>query len=179
MQRLIDRQAPCLLRGAGPRVLDAGAGCGRLVPSLRAAGFEASGIDPSGRRAGLERASIEEHADADLDAVVVRHVLEHLDDPASALERVRDWLRPGGVALRGRPGSPVRAGSTSTQRATARTSPPADCERCCVAPAFEPVRTVHTVWEHNLPLAPIALALEVAAACANRCGTVAVVARRS
>jgi SAM-dependent methyltransferase len=222
-QRLADRQVVGLLRGAGPGVLDAGAGRGRLVESLRDAGFSASGIDPSGRGGLVERRAIEEHSDADLDAVVMWHVLEHLDDPATALSRVRGWLRPGGRLVVSTPNlaswQARIAGSgwlhfdvprhrvhftDSGLRALLRRA------------GFEPVRTVQMVWEHNpasmwmalltrlgmtpgfpfhllkrnvparprdlallalgLPLAPVALALEVAAACARRGGTVAIVA---
>ena len=43
-------------------------------------------------------------ADAELepageDAVVLWHALEHLDDPAAALGRIRSWLRPGGTLV--------------------------------------------------------------------------------
>ena len=94
----------------GARVLDAGAGPGRLVRALRDAGYDARGIDPSERSvvrsAGLvERASIAEHADADLDAVVLWHVLEHLDEPEAALRRSGEWLAAGGTLLVGVPNS--------------------------------------------------------------------------
>ena len=83
--------------GAGPRVLDAGAGRGRLVASLRRAGVHGrAGIDPSGRGDLVERRAIEEHTDADLDGVVMWHVLEHLDDPGCSARTGATWLRPGG-----------------------------------------------------------------------------------
>jgi SAM-dependent methyltransferase len=93
----------------GARVLEVGAGDGRFVSRLRAAGFEATGIEPSERgariasdrgapveRAGLEDVDLDP---ASLDAVIVWHVLEHLDDPAEALARIGAWLRPGGLAV--------------------------------------------------------------------------------
>lgn len=115
---IFDRHRLALLRaaGAGPpaRLLDAGAGRGRFVAAARAAGYEAHGIEPSARgvaaahavyglelgRAGIEEAAVEAGS---LDAVTVWHVLEHLDDPAAALVRVTEWLRPGGVVLVGVP----------------------------------------------------------------------------
>jgi SAM-dependent methyltransferase len=51
-------------------------------------------------RATLEDASIERES---VDAVVVWHVLEHLDEPGPAVERMAGWLRPGGVLLVGVP----------------------------------------------------------------------------
>ena len=96
------------------RLLDAGAGRGRFVAAARAAGWDATGIEPSARGVAaargvygvtLEQAAIEDArlAPGSLDAVTLWHVLEHVDDPAGALERVRRWLRPGGVVLVGAP----------------------------------------------------------------------------
>jgi SAM-dependent methyltransferase len=90
----------------GGRVLDVGAGRGRFVSAALAAGYDASGIEPSGRGgAAIERVGIEDAQlpGASLDAAVLWHVLEHLDEPAMALRRVRGWLRPGGGLLLGVP----------------------------------------------------------------------------
>jgi SAM-dependent methyltransferase len=40
---------------------------------------------------------------ASLQAVTLWHVLEHLDDPAGALDRIATWLAPGGTLLVGVP----------------------------------------------------------------------------
>jgi SAM-dependent methyltransferase len=95
------------------RLLDAGAGRGRFVAAARAAGYDAFGIEPSVRgteaaaalgvdvrRAGLEDAEIEQGS---VDAATLWHVLEHLDEPAPALDRLHGWLRPGGGLLVGVP----------------------------------------------------------------------------
>lgn len=105
---LLGRVAP-----PGARVLDAGAGQGRFVVRARAAGYEASGIDPFRRPAGISSeaaitvvpASIEEASIApqSLDAVTLWHVLEHLEDPGAALERIAGWLAPGGGLVVGVP----------------------------------------------------------------------------
>ena len=92
----------------GARVLDAGAGRGRLVHELRRRGFDATGIDVSERsvaQAGphVRLESIAAHEDDGLDAAVLWHVAEHLDDPLAALERVRGWLAPGGLVVLGVP----------------------------------------------------------------------------
>jgi SAM-dependent methyltransferase len=223
-QGLLDRQAVGLV--SGRRVLDVGAGRGRLVASLQRAGLDASGIDPSGRGDLVERRAIEEASASDLDSVVMWHVLEHLDDPGSVLERVRGWLRPGGSLV---------VASPNLASWQARIAGPEwlhfDAPRHRVhftatglwtllsRSGFSPVRTVHMVWEHNpasmwmalltrlgmtpnfpfhilkrnvparprdlallalgIPLAPVALALEAAAASLRRGGTVAIVAKKS
>jgi predicted SAM-dependent methyltransferase len=86
-------------------VIEVGAGRGRLLEALRRAGHDAVGLDPfapepanlSGgppiERMGLESARFPGES---ADAVVFWHVLEHLSDPWSAIERASGWLRPGG-----------------------------------------------------------------------------------
>jgi 2-polyprenyl-3-methyl-5-hydroxy-6-metoxy-1,4-benzoquinol methylase len=105
---VVERDKLRFVRGLPPgsRVLEVGAGDGRFVSRLRAAGLEATGIEPSeggvrmarARAAPVERATLEEVRlePASLDAAIAWHVLEHLDDPEAALTRIRAWLRPGG-----------------------------------------------------------------------------------
>ena len=93
----------------GSSVLEVGAGDARFLAPLARAGFSVHGMEPSEGRAvaarergvpvevvGLEEAEIPAGSQ---DAVVLWHVLEHLDDPAGALGRVRPWLRPGGKLI--------------------------------------------------------------------------------
>jgi SAM-dependent methyltransferase len=95
------------------RVLDVGAGQGRFVAAARAAGYDALGVEPSQRgidraaalgvsliRAGVDDAAIPAGS---LDTVVLWHVLEHLERPGDALERIAEWLTPGGGLLLGVP----------------------------------------------------------------------------
>ena len=94
-------------------MLDVGAGQGRFVAAARAAGYDATGLEPS--RRGLARASSLGVSlipagvdDAEIpagsqDAVVLWHVLEHLERPAAALARIHEWLVPGGGLLLGVP----------------------------------------------------------------------------
>ncbi|MDX6691755.1 MAG: hypothetical protein QOG15_3212, partial [Solirubrobacteraceae bacterium] len=94
-------------------LLDIGAGRGRFVAQARAAGWDASGIEPSlrgveGARAlgvELERGEIGDAvvAAGSLDAATLWHVLEHVEDPGAAIERIAGWLRPGGALLVGVP----------------------------------------------------------------------------
>ncbi|MDX6581462.1 MAG: hypothetical protein QOI10_646 [Solirubrobacterales bacterium] len=94
---------------AGSRVLEVGAGDGKLVAAMRAAGLDARGIDPSpaacaaAEAIGVEVANVgvddAEFAAGSEDAVVVWHALEHLDRPAEALARIRGWQAPGGALV--------------------------------------------------------------------------------
>jgi SAM-dependent methyltransferase len=163
----VGQPARILARGGLPpaaRVLDAGAGRGRLVAELRRRGLDARGIEPSERSAAAARAArlpvaaetIDVHSTEGIDAVVLWHVLEHLERPADALRRVRSWLRPGGLLLVGVPNA------ASLQ---ARVAGPswlhwdAPRHRLHLTPeglasllrrtGFEPGRVVHAVWEHN------------------------------
>jgi 2-polyprenyl-3-methyl-5-hydroxy-6-metoxy-1,4-benzoquinol methylase len=106
-----DRQRLELVRAlAAPpaRLLDAGAGRGRFVAAARHAGYDALGIEPAVRgpappqveRVGIEDAGIEPGS---VDVVTLWHVLEHLDQPAAALDRIASWLRPGGGLVVGVP----------------------------------------------------------------------------
>jgi len=167
-QRAVVGQPARILRragvGPGSRVLDAGAGRGRLVAELRRRGFDAEGIEPSRRSAhsamaaGLPvaRRSIAEHDAAGLDAVVLWHVLEHLDDPVSALTRAGSWLRPGGVLL---VAVPNRASLQAAIAGPAWLHYDAPRHRLHLTPAglgalfagagLTPAGTHHMVWEHN------------------------------
>jgi SAM-dependent methyltransferase len=115
--RAFDRRRLTFLARAGAhppgRLLDIGAGRGRFVAQARAAGWDADGIEPSLRgvqgasalgvdlqQAGIDDAVV---AAGSLDAATLWHVLEHLDDPATALARIAGWLAPGGLLVVGVP----------------------------------------------------------------------------
>jgi SAM-dependent methyltransferase len=161
LQQIARRLPLRMLRRAGVQpgaaVLDAGAGRGGLVAELRDGGYSAEGIDPSPRGPGVSPASLEEHSAQGLDAVVLWHVLEHVRDPLTALERSRGWLGPGGVVLVAVPNL------DSLQARIAgpawfhldvprhRTHFTARGVRDLLARArFEPIQVRHLVPEHNL-----------------------------
>jgi len=106
-----DRRRLSLLGSPRGSLLDIGAGRGRFVAAARAAGWAATGIEPSERGVSaaasvygvdLQRGGIDA-ASGTHDAVVLWHVLEHLDDPSAAIARVASLLAPGGRLLVGVP----------------------------------------------------------------------------
>lgn len=74
----------------GTRILDYGGGLGYFSRALREAGRESLTYDPyaSGDDPG-----------SGWDAVVALHALEHANDPAAAIARMKSRLRPGGTLL--------------------------------------------------------------------------------
>lgn len=168
-QRFVSRQPVRFLSRAGlergARVLDVGAGPGRLVAALNDAGFRATGIEPSRRSTALahqagitvERSDLYDHEDAELDAAVMWHVLEHLDDPPAGLVTVRAWLRPGGLLLVGVPNLASLQAEIAGEGWFHMDTPrhrmhfTADgLRRLLVRSGFEIVRTHHLVLEQNI-----------------------------
>ncbi|HEV8614939.1 MAG TPA: class I SAM-dependent methyltransferase [Methylomirabilota bacterium] len=93
----------------GMRLLDVGCNVGYFLGAARERGFAASGFDGSSAAVAFARAQGLDVACARLetavldptgyDVVVMNHILEHLPDPAAALRRVRDWVRPDGFVM--------------------------------------------------------------------------------
>lgn len=95
-----------------PRALDIGAGLGRAMMRLADAGFDVYGLEPSATfreraielgadPARLAHAAVEDadYPSGQFDLVSFGAVLEHLHDPAAALERALAWLAPGGLMV--------------------------------------------------------------------------------
>ncbi|MEA2428564.1 MAG: hypothetical protein QOF37_2192 [Thermoleophilaceae bacterium] len=94
----------------GGRLLDVGCGHGLLLDEARHAGYEAEGLELSRYAAAHARdtlgLAVREQTLADLaaepdlrpySAIVLADVLEHLDDPLSAIDQCLRLLAPGGV----------------------------------------------------------------------------------
>ena len=106
-----------------PRMLDLGCWVGFLLAEARLRGWEVTGVEPSTFASAYARERLglpviqADLFTADLpagsfDAVVLGDVIEHLPDPAAALERIAGLLAPGGVLFLALPD----AGSTLARR---------------------------------------------------------------
>jgi SAM-dependent methyltransferase len=106
-----DRARLKLLGPPAGTLLDVGAGRGRFVAAARRAGWAADGIEPSERGISaaasaygvdLRRGTLAD-ASGVYDAVVLWHVLEHLDEPDAAVARLASVVAARGTLLVGVP----------------------------------------------------------------------------
>jgi SAM-dependent methyltransferase len=96
--------------GRGGRLLEIGAGLGHLVGQLEGR-FETWGLDvnpwavaearAAAARSRLQVASAQElpYADASFDVVIIKHIVEHLPDPAAAIAEIGRVTAPGGTLI--------------------------------------------------------------------------------
>lgn len=95
----------------GMTALDIGAGLGKCMISLKNAGFNTYGFEPSipFREKAISKMKIDperiklgkiedvEYDESQFDFISFGAVLEHLYDPSAAIEKAMKWLKPGGV----------------------------------------------------------------------------------
>ena len=90
------------------RLFDVGAAGGAFLAEARERGWDVAGVEPmpgaaehARQELGLDvTTGVAEDVDvpaASLDAVTMWHVLEHIPEPLSVLERIGAWMRPGAV----------------------------------------------------------------------------------
>jgi SAM-dependent methyltransferase len=99
----------CELLHTAARTLDVGCGRGEFVGLMLERGYDAFGLEPGesygsfARQEFGHRIQVTSWQSAEFeglfDLVTCFHVLEHLREPISALRRIADWLRPGGLAF--------------------------------------------------------------------------------
>jgi 2-polyprenyl-3-methyl-5-hydroxy-6-metoxy-1,4-benzoquinol methylase len=94
----------------GKVLLEVGCHAGVLLDRFRGQGWNVSGVDPDSRAANFARShyrldvkacTLEDagYDPATFDAVVMLHVIEHLDDPAGTVGVIARLLRPGGFLV--------------------------------------------------------------------------------
>jgi SAM-dependent methyltransferase len=99
------RHLPATRRG---RLLDVGSGNGAFVERMRMLGWDAEGVEPDPRAVSVARESglpvregtvegLAAGLEQSYDVITLDHVIEHLHDPAAALDSVHAALRPGGL----------------------------------------------------------------------------------
>lgn len=94
---------------SGAKVLDVGTAGGAFLEAAKQYGYHASGLEPcgflveQGKRRGLDivQGTIDSHnlQENSFDMICFWDVIEHLSDPASAVEKAKRLLKPGGVLL--------------------------------------------------------------------------------
>lgn len=74
----------------GKRLIEIGCGKGYFLEHLRARGYDAKGIDPAyeGSNPHVVKAMFEPSLGLSADAIVLRHVLEHIEDPVAFLGNI-------------------------------------------------------------------------------------------
>jgi len=92
-----------------PHVLDIGCGTGWTTAIWQENGFTVTGLEPSQSRSDIARKTygisvvhdhIEHFKPAEkFDVIIMRHLLEHIEDPVSTLTVVRSFLKPNGILL--------------------------------------------------------------------------------
>ena len=95
---------------AGSRLLEIGSGLGHLIGQLED-GFETYGMDLNHwavarsrsevKRTRLQTCSAQDlpFADASFGVVIIKHIVEHLPDPARAIREIGRVLEPGGILI--------------------------------------------------------------------------------
>lgn len=110
-RRELQRLQRLMPQRAGMKALDIGAGFGKGMLALSAAGFDTYGVEPSAafRQMAVDKMGIApekiQHAGietavypaSEFDFVTFGAVLEHLPDPAAALRQAVSWVKEGGI----------------------------------------------------------------------------------
>ena len=100
-QHLNDVQAIIAHHFKGQSLIEVGCGKGYFLEMLRELGYAITGIDPSyeGDNADVIKASFTKELGLAADAVVLRHVLEHMSDPVSFLAEIASANQGGQIYI--------------------------------------------------------------------------------
>jgi 2-polyprenyl-3-methyl-5-hydroxy-6-metoxy-1,4-benzoquinol methylase len=90
----------------GGKVLEIGCGNGNLLNHLAILGWQVQGVEPDSKAAEIAicrnlpvmcgELSEQSFAPQSFDAIIMSHVIEHIDDPIRLLQTCRQILKPGG-----------------------------------------------------------------------------------
>jgi SAM-dependent methyltransferase len=83
---------------SGQRLIEIGCGKGHFLHRLELAGFRITGLDPTyeGDSPSIIKGLFTPQIDLTADVIILRHVLEHVQDPVHFLEQVREANRGSG-----------------------------------------------------------------------------------
>mgnify|MGYP001375346283 CR=1 FL=1 len=73
-------------------LIEVGCGKGVFLESMAQRGFAITGMDPAyeGENSAIRKEFFDEHSGITGDGIILRHVLEHISDPITFLQRIRD-----------------------------------------------------------------------------------------
>jgi SAM-dependent methyltransferase len=76
----------------GASLIEVGCGKGHFLESLQALGFRITGLDPAyeGSNSAIVKEYFSPEAGLTGDGIILRHVLEHIQDPVAFLSKIRD-----------------------------------------------------------------------------------------
>ena len=91
-QHLAEVEAVVRRHFHGRKLIEVGCGKGYFLDHLQAQGYDVTGIDPAyeGSNPGVVKARFERGLGLSADAVILRHVLEHVPDPLPFLASIAD-----------------------------------------------------------------------------------------
>lgn len=89
-QHLVDVEAILARHFQGRQLIEVGCGKGYFLEMLKSLGYAITGVDPSyeGTNPDVLKAPFTRELGVRADAVVLRHVLEHMEDPLAFLEEI-------------------------------------------------------------------------------------------
>ncbi len=113
MQGLITQMNSIQPIKLGSKVLDIGAGVGKSMVAFERAGYDVYGIEPSESfydrainhmkvsKEKLQMSMVEncEFEENSFDVILLTAVLEHVYEPAIVIEKIMQWLKPGGLVF--------------------------------------------------------------------------------